>query len=94
MADDELASVNILVMGKVQGVFFRASALEQAQSMNLTGWVKNLSDGSVEVVAEGTKHAVERLVEWCHQGPPMAKVEHVSARYGAYRNEYRTFVIA
>jgi acylphosphatase len=86
--------VTILVSGRVQGVFYRASALEQAQSLNLTGWVKNLADGSVEVVAEGPRHALEGLVEWCRRGPPAAEVEDVSLRWGPHRAEFRTFLIA
>ena len=86
--------MNLVVMGKVQGVFFRASTLEQAQGLNLTGWVQNLSDGTVEVVAEGPKYALERLIEWCHTGPPAAEVEHVSVRWGTCDGAYRTFRIA
>jgi acylphosphatase len=92
MAED-LASVTILVTGQVQGVFYRASTLEQAQRLGLTGWVKNLADGGVEIVAEGPRWALEQLVEWAKVGPPAAEVEHVSARYGAHRSEYRTFMI-
>ena len=92
MAED-LASVNLLVIGNVQGVFYRASTLEQAQQLNLTGWVKNLADGSVEVVAEGSRYALEGLVEWCKRGPPTAEVEHVSVRWSKHRNEFKTFLI-
>ena len=91
--DEDLASVNVLVTGQVQGVFFRASAMEQAQSLNLTGWVKNIPDGSVEVQAEGPRYALEELVKWCNNGPPSAEVDHVSARWGKYREEFRTFMI-
>jgi len=91
---EDLASLNLLIVGRVQGVFYRASTLEQAQGLNLTGWVKNLADGSVEVVAEGSRHALEDLLEWCKRGPPAAEVEHVSARWGPHRGEFRTFLIA
>jgi acylphosphatase len=90
---EELARVNLLVMGKVQGVFFRASTLEQAQSLNLTGWVQNIPDGSVEIVAEGQRYALEQLAEWAKHGPPSAEVEHVSVRWGTYLEEFRTFTI-
>jgi acylphosphatase len=92
MADD-LARANILVFGMVQGVFFRASTLEQAQSLNLNGWVKNLPDGSVEVLAEGPRYALEQLADWCRRGPPAAEVEDVSVRWATYQNEFRTFMI-
>lgn len=90
---ENLARVNLLVTGKVQGVFYRASTLEKAQSLNLTGWVKNLADGSVEIVAEGPRYALEQLIEWCRQGPPAAEIENVTARWGAYTEEFRTFMI-
>lgn len=92
MAED-LARVNIIVVGMVQGVFFRASALEQAQSLNLVGWVKNLPDGSVEVLAEGPRYALEQLVEWCKQGPPAAEVEEVIPRWATFLDEFKTFMI-
>lgn len=92
MADD-LARVNLIISGQVQGVFFRASALEQAQSLSLAGWVQNLSDGSVEVMAEGQRYALEDLVAWCRRGPPAAQVKDVIVRWGAYKNEFRTFMI-
>ena len=92
MAED-LASVNMLITGQVQGVFFRASTLEQAQAFNLTGWVKNLADGSVEIQAEGSRLGLEDLREWCMRGPPAAEIEDVTARFGPYRDEFRTFSI-
>ena len=92
MADD-LARANILITGQVQGVFFRASALEQAQSLNLTGWVQNLADGTVELTAEGQRYALEDLVAWCRRGPPAAEVEDVFVRWTEHKNEFRTFMI-
>ena len=61
---DPIQRVELIVVGRVQGVFFRASTLEQAQSLNLVGFVENLPDGSVEVVAEGPKYALEDLEKW------------------------------
>lgn len=90
---EEMASMSLLITGKVQGVFYRASTQEQAQRLNLRGWVMNLPDGGVEVEAEGTKLSLESLVEWCKQGPPDARVDHVSVRWGPYRDEHRTFVV-
>jgi acylphosphatase len=72
--------VHIVVKGRVQGVFFRASALERAQELGLRGWVRNRSDGAVELVAEGDEPAVAGLVDWCHHGPPSAKVDSVDVR--------------
>jgi len=67
----------ILVHGKVQGVFFRASTKEKAEELGLTGEVRNLPDGGVEVVACGDAAQVERLVGWCRVGPPRARVDEV-----------------
>ncbi|MBC7794094.1 MAG: acylphosphatase [Clostridia bacterium] len=88
-----LARVTLWITGRVQGVFYRASALEKAQGLNLSGFVKNLADGSVEMVVEGPRYALEQFVEWAKQGPPSAEVENVSARWGNCLNEYRTFMI-
>jgi len=90
---DDLASISILVTGTVQGVFFRASTMEQAQSMGLRGWVQNLADGRVEIEAEGSRQSLEDLVGWCHHGPPSARVDEVTTRWGPYRDEHQTFRI-
>ena len=65
------------IKGRVQGVFFRASSQEQANKYNLTGYAKNLPDGSVEVLACGQSQAVEALCDWLWQGPLHARVENV-----------------
>ena len=67
-------AVHIIVYGHVQGVFFRASAQIQASELGVTGWVRNLQDGTVEVYAEGNQNALNRFIEWCRKGPPSAKV--------------------
>jgi len=90
---EELARVTLIITGRVQGVFFRASALEKAQGLSLSGWVKNLSEGSIELVAEGPRYALEQLLEWCRRGPPSARVADVSARWGKSLGEFRTFMI-
>lgn len=64
-------------MGIVQGVFFRTSTQEKAQQLGLTGWVKNLSDGRVEVLACGSEKDLKELYSWLKQGPPMAVVTDV-----------------
>jgi acylphosphatase len=72
-----MPAARFLVRGKVQGVFFRASAREQALKLGLRGYAKNLADGRVEVLAEGDARALDALERWLHVGPPMAKVETV-----------------
>jgi len=67
----------IQVFGKVQGVFFRASTREKATELGINGWVKNESDGSVLIEAEGSDDKLQSLISWCRQGPPQAQVEKV-----------------
>lgn len=71
------AARRALVHGRVQGVWFRASAAERATALGLRGRAENRPDGSVLVVAAGDPAALERLVEWLHEGPPMARVDAV-----------------
>ncbi len=66
------------VEGLVQGVFFRASTRARAQQLGVTGWAKNLPDGSVEVLACGTESAVSQLCEWLREGPPQARITAVN----------------
>jgi acylphosphatase len=73
-------TVSIIVSGKVQGVFFRQSTKELATALDLKGQVKNLSDGSVEIIAVGEAEQIDRLVRWCWSGPPRAKVEQVAIK--------------
>lgn len=60
--------------GRVQGVGFRASCAVRADALGVAGWARNRSDGSVELVASGDPAAVDALVAWCRQGPPLARV--------------------
>ena len=69
--------VRLTVHGRVQGVFFRDSCARVAASAGVKGWVRNLPDGSVQVVAEGERSDVNQLVEWCFEGPSRANVTRV-----------------
>lgn len=73
-----MATVHLLISGKVQGVFYRATAKEKALALNLSGWIKNTTDGNVEALVSGDEAAVNAFVDWCWQGPEMAKVAQVS----------------
>ena len=73
----EYCRLNLSIQGRVQGVFYRASAAEKARSLGVQGWVRNVSDGSVELLAEGRKSALQELLEWCHEGPPAATVTQI-----------------
>lgn len=72
-----MPAARFLVMGRVQGVFFRASTREQALKLGLRGHAKNLPDGCVEVLAAGEQRALDALERWLQVGPPMARVESV-----------------
>lgn len=72
-----MQAVRCLVAGRVQGVGFRAATVAEARRLNLGGWVKNLADGRVEVVAAGAPDAVQALARWLWQGPPGARVDSV-----------------
>jgi acylphosphatase len=74
--------VSFVVAGRVQGVFYRQSAVEEARRLGLDGWVRNLPDGRVEAEAEGERAAVEAFLAWCRSGPPSARVEGVSTTWG------------
>ncbi|MEO0019368.1 MAG: acylphosphatase [candidate division WOR-3 bacterium] len=87
------ASFVALVFGRVQGVFFRMFVLREARALGLTGRVRNLPDGSVEVNAEGERGKLEKLIERLHQGPPGALVQNVSVTWSDYLHEYDDFQI-
>lgn len=83
-----------IVSGVVQGVCFRMYARDEALRLSLTGWVRNRSDGTVEVLAEGRGESVRQLYEWCLGGPPMAHVTDVEATYAEPTGEFSSFRIS
>lgn len=89
----EKASVRLRIEGMVQGVYFRWHTRERALELGVHGWVRNLLDGAVEAVAEGEREAVEKLVEWCRQGPREAVVQHVETEWAEWTGRYHTFEI-
>ena len=91
MAD--LASVRAIVYGWVQGVFFRAFVSSRAKQLGLTGYVRNLPDGSVEVQAEGERKQLEQLIGYLKVGPPEAEVEKVVTNWAEYTGNYPRFNI-
>lgn len=72
-----MACARFIVIGRVQGVFFRASTRDFALQLGVTGYAKNRDDGSVEVVASGSAELLDALFAWLHHGPPAARVTHV-----------------
>ena len=67
----------VVVHGRVQGVFFRGSTVEQAQEVGVSGWVRNRPDGTVEAVFEGSAAQVAEMVRYCREGPSWARVERI-----------------
>ncbi len=78
MADENTERVHVYISGKVQGVSFRDATHDEAESLGLSGWVRNLQDGRVEAVFEGDTDSVRQMIDWCESGPSSADVEDVS----------------
>jgi acylphosphatase len=85
--------VHVVVRGRVQGVYFRASTRDRARQLGLSGWVRNCSDGSVEILAEGERTHLEQLITWCHGGPRGAAVSHVMVDWQEATGEFVGFVV-
>ncbi len=81
------------VSGSVQGVYFRAYTQREAERLGLTGYARNLSDGTVEVVAEGPRAALESLLAWLRRGSPSAHVDEVRAEWHAARGAFARFEV-
>ncbi len=89
-----MKSVRAIVSGKVQGVFFRAATQEKAEGLDVRGYVKNLPDGTVEIVAVGDDERVEALMEWASSGPPGARVKKVETEEFKSTQEFGGFRVA
>ena len=87
------ARARVLVRGRVQGVFFRDHTRTWAGSLGVNGWVRNLRDGSVEVLAEGDREKIEGLIARLKEGPPLARVETVDVAWEDFQGEFRDFRI-
>ncbi|MDD9940880.1 MAG: acylphosphatase [Myxococcales bacterium] len=85
--------IHLVVRGRVQDVYFRASTLREARRLGLTGWVRNRADGAVEMVAEGEEDQVKDLLAWAQTGPSTARVDKVDTRWRSYTGEYSSFRI-
>jgi acylphosphatase len=91
---NDIVRAHILVTGRVQGVFFRQTTAQEASRIGVMGWVRNLPDGDVEAVIEGDPEKVDRLIAWCHHGPPAARVDAVSVSWETVIGEFARFSIA
>ena len=88
-----MKKVRAVVVGHVQGVWFRANTMQEARLLGVRGYARNLSDGSVEIVAEGEASAVDSLMTWAREGPPLAVVREVRIEELEYDEEYPNFSI-
>ena len=82
---------HVLITGSVQGVFFRASTKQKADSLGLKGWVKNLENDTVEVVFEGPEDKVKEMLDWCSKGPSSARVDDLKTYMEEYTGEFEGF---
>ena len=83
--------VRLFVTGRVQGVFFRQSLKAKSIQNNICGWVKNLPDGRVECLLEGTEENISKLIAWAHTGPANAIVENVEIHIEECNNKFTKF---
>lgn len=84
-----LKNKRLKITGKVQGVYYRTSAADEAQRLGVNGEVWNMQDGSVGLIAEGEEEIVDKLIAWCHTGPERAVVKNVAVKDGelvGYKN--------
>lgn len=79
------------ITGRVQGVSYRASMLDEAQRLGLTGWVRNLSDGSVEALVQGTEADLKQILAWAYQGPTAARVDKILVEEQKFLEEFQGF---
>jgi len=86
-------TTKIVVSGRVQGVYFRASTLKKADELKLKGYVRNLSNGNVEIIAQGKDEIVGQLIEWAHVGPSRAIVEEVNITPIKSTGKFKEFTV-
>ena len=85
--------IHLIIEGRVQGVWFRDSTRKEAVSLGVLGWVRNLPDGTVEVLAEGPEDKVRDLITWCHHGPSSAVVSQVHENREKWQGQFNSFDI-
>ncbi len=88
-----MKSIQVIIKGRVQGVFFRESTRQEAVNLGLTGWVRNLPDGSVEAVISGDSDTVDQMVALLHKGPPASIVQEVNVEQIEIEETFSTFDI-
>ena len=88
-----LKQLQLIVRGRVQGVYFRASTQREARRLGLSGWVKNRPDGALEILAEGEETSIRELFGWAQKGPSAARVERVDSRWRSFTGDFADFRI-
>lgn len=88
-----MEQLHLIIHGRVQGVFFRDCTVRKAKELGVIGWVKNLADGTVEMVAQGERARLEALRDWCNEGSPTAKVEKIEAEWESVAERFEDFRI-
>ena len=83
----------VVISGKVQGVYFRAETQRAAKQRNVQGWVRNRSNGSVEALLEGDEPSVKAMLEWCWEGSPFSRVQHVDVQWETHIGDLDRFDI-
>ncbi|CAM2060649.1 Acylphosphatase [Desulfovibrionales bacterium] len=88
-----IRSLQCIISGKVQGVYFRSWSHSQATSMGIKGWVRNIADGKVEILAQGLKTTLKEFIAHLLRGSPLSKVENIECKWTDYDKEYINFEI-
>ena len=84
---------HLIIKGRVQGVFYRASAKKKAEELGLTGSAKNLPEDTVEIIAEGPSEKLKEFVQWCWKGPDGAQVKNVAVVWYISKKQFKSFEI-
>ncbi|MGM0597794.1 MAG: acylphosphatase [Myxococcota bacterium] len=88
-----MKEMKLTIKGRVQGVFFRSSTRETAQTLGLKGWVRNLANGDVEITAQGQKESLQKLYEWAQIGPPAARVDKIEKKFKPPTEHFKNFKV-
>ena len=88
-----LMQIHIFITGRVQGVFFRQSTRVMAITNNVNGWVRNLDDGRVEIVAQGQEQDIDNLTNWCRTGPANSRVDEFEQKEESITEEFENFEV-
>jgi len=86
-------SAKLRISGRVQGVWFRQSTRQTAEKFGVNGWVRNCADGSVEAILEGKRDSVQSVIDWCRQGPELARVDELQIEWLAASGEFSRFEV-